>query len=102
MAGAMLWGTRRVVCRVPGKSLFYTLAKLLWPLAQPSNLLVLLLLLAALLAWRTGGRLARRLLAGVILALAVSGLVPVGQWLLVPLENRFPPPAGCSRGSTGW
>jgi uncharacterized SAM-binding protein YcdF (DUF218 family) len=93
MAGAMLWGSQRVVCRLPGKPMFYTLAKLLWPLAQPSNLLVLLLLLASLLAWRTGGRLARRLLAGVILALAVSGLVPVGQWLLVPLENRFPPPA---------
>ena len=29
---------------------------------------------------------------GVTLALLAIGLLPVGQWLLVPLENRFPPP----------
>ena len=91
----MLWGTGAgcVARRLQRKSMFYTISKLLWPLAQPSNLLLLLLLLAGLLALRTQRVLARRFLAGVILALAVCGLLPVGQWLLVPLENRFPPPA---------
>ena len=73
--------------------MFYALSKLLWPLVQPSNLLLLLLLLAAILVWRGRRRVGVPLLGGVALALAVGGLLPVGQWLLVPLENRFPPPA---------
>lgn len=72
--------------------MFYALSKLLWPLAQPSNLALLLLLLATILVWRGRRRLAVPVLGGVALALAVAGLLPVGQWLLVPLENRFPPP----------
>ena len=75
-----------------GNPLFYALSKLLWPLAQPSNLLLLLLLLATILAWRGRGRLAMPLLGGVAVTLAAGGLLPVGQWLLLPLENRFPPP----------
>ena len=73
--------------------MFYALSKLLWPLVQPSNLLLLLLLLAAILVWRGRRRVGVPLLGSVALALAVGGLLPVGQWLLVPLENRFPPPA---------
>ena len=32
--------------------MFYTLSKLLWPLAQPSSLMLLLLLMATVLVWR--------------------------------------------------
>ncbi len=71
--------------------MFYVLSKLLWPLAQPSNLLLVLLLLAAALVWR-GRRLGPPLLALVGLTLVVIGVLPAGQWLLVPLENRFPRP----------
>ena len=72
--------------------MFYVLAKLLWPLAKPSNLLLLLLALAVILLWRGRRRLAVPLLGLVTAALLLIGILPVGRWLLVPLENRFPLP----------
>lgn len=72
----------------------YSLAKLLWPVLQPSNLLVVALAAAVLLGWR---RLAGATLA--LLALAV--VLPVGHWLLVPLEERFPRPATTPDRVTG-
>ena len=71
----------------------FVFSKLAWALVQPSNLLLLLLLVAALcllLDWR---RLGTWLLCGVTLTLLVVTLLPVGAWLLLPVENRFPPPA---------
>jgi uncharacterized SAM-binding protein YcdF (DUF218 family) len=72
--------------------MFQLLSTVLWPLAQPSNLLLLLLALAAIGTWR-GRRRALRLLGAVTLTFAAVGLMPVGQWLLLPLENRFAQPA---------
>lgn len=71
--------------------MFFWASKILWALAQPSNLLLLLLAAGALalfLGWR---RLASRLLYPAVLALVLIGLLPVGQWLQLPLENRFLP-----------
>jgi uncharacterized SAM-binding protein YcdF (DUF218 family) len=73
--------------------MFYLLSKLTWPLVQPSNLLLLLLLLAVTLVWSGRRRFGLPLLGLVTATLVVVGLLPVGQWLLVPLENRFPLPA---------
>src|SRR5918995_448757 len=73
--------------------MFYHASKALWVLVQPSNLVVFATA-AGVLALLLGRRkLARWLLypaAAVLLAISV---LPVGQWLLVPLENRFLPPA---------
>jgi uncharacterized SAM-binding protein YcdF (DUF218 family) len=69
----------------------FALSKLLWALVQPGNLLLILLVCGAvgLLAgrWRLGTALVVPSAAGFLL----SALLPVGQWLLIPLENRFPP-----------
>jgi uncharacterized SAM-binding protein YcdF (DUF218 family) len=68
----------------------FILSKLLWPLAAPGNFILLLLLIATLLLftrWRRAGRRLVTLLATVLLALAV---LPVGDWVMAPLENRFP------------
>jgi uncharacterized SAM-binding protein YcdF (DUF218 family) len=71
----------------------FTLSKLLWVFFTPSNLLVLLLLLGAFLAvaqrdtWR---RLGRRLCFGVALIFFLIAALPVGEWVMAPLENRFP------------
>lgn len=68
----------------------YFLSKAFWLVAQPGNLLVLLLALGGLLlftSWRGFGRLLVALVALVSIATAV---LPVGQWLLEPLEDRFP------------
>ncbi|MEX0760052.1 MAG: YdcF family protein [Tistlia sp.] len=69
--------------------------KLVWWLVNAETLLLLALGLGGLLAWRGGGRwrrLGNRLLAGgVVFALAVA-VLPLDQWILAPLERRFPPP----------
>lgn len=68
----------------------YALGKLAWLALRPSNLLLLLALAGLLGCWRRRRPWAARLLAGSALALAFCILFPVGQWLIVPLENRFP------------
>lgn len=70
----------------------FILSKLLWFVAEPSNLFVILLGLAALSLFTRWRRWGRRL--AVILALAgvTIAVVPVSEWLLLPLEDRFPPP----------
>ncbi len=68
----------------------YYLSKTFWLFAQPGNLLVLLLAIGSLLLftrWRGFGRFLIALLALVSIATAA---LPVGQWLLEPLEDRFP------------
>jgi uncharacterized SAM-binding protein YcdF (DUF218 family) len=70
----------------------FAAAKLLGWLTKPSNALLLLVAVAALLpAGR--GRLARLLRALPLALLLVVGLLPVGQWALRPLEERFARPA---------
>ena len=71
----------------------YVFSKLAWVLVQPSNLLLLLLIVASaalLLGWR---RFGTWLLCGVSAALVAITVLPVGTWLLMPIENRFAPPA---------
>jgi uncharacterized SAM-binding protein YcdF (DUF218 family) len=70
--------------------MFYYASKVPWVLAQPSNLL-LLLVVGGALALSLGQRSsAAWLLYPAALALLAIGLLPVGQWLTLPLENRFP------------
>ncbi|WP_439573893.1 YdcF family protein [Phreatobacter sp.] len=70
--------------------LFFTLSKILWWFAAPSNLLAAVIVLGALglfTRWSRGGR---RLVAAGALGLAVCAVSPLGTWLARPLENRFP------------
>jgi uncharacterized SAM-binding protein YcdF (DUF218 family) len=64
----------------------FALSKALWYLAQPSSLLLIVMIAGALIP--RGGRLMHAALA----ALAVLGLTPAAQWLTLPLEERFPRP----------
>jgi uncharacterized SAM-binding protein YcdF (DUF218 family) len=73
--------------------MFYWASKIFWALAQPSNLLLLLLVAGALALLLGRRRLASWLLYPAILAFLLVGLFPVGEWLILPLENRFPRPA---------
>lgn len=71
----------------------FTFSKLFWVLVQPSNLMLVLLVLATgglLLGYRRAGLW---LLGGVTAVLATVTLLPVGIWLLTPIENRFPVPS---------
>jgi len=70
-------------------------SKVLWGLVQPGNALVLLLALGAwlLFSWREERRQAgRRLVAAAAVGFLVFTIVPVGPWIVKPLENRFPKP----------
>lgn len=74
--------------------MFFVLSKVLGFFALPSNLVVSLGILGvALLATRLA-RLGVRLTAASMLLLAILGLSPVGNALIVPLEDRFPPWTG--------
>jgi uncharacterized SAM-binding protein YcdF (DUF218 family) len=70
--------------------MFFVLAKILGFFALPSNLLIVLGLAGiALLATRFA-RTGRRLATASILLLAIMGLTPLGNALILPLEQRFP------------
>jgi uncharacterized SAM-binding protein YcdF (DUF218 family) len=70
--------------------MFFHASKLLWFFAAPTNALVLLGLLSALLMFTRFARSARW--AGLLAAfgLLVCGMSPLPYWLLRPLEDRFP------------
>lgn len=70
-------------------TLFFLASKLIWALISPDSLIVLLGLaawIALMVGWQ---RLARHLLSLCALLLVMIGLLPVGEWLIAPLENRF-------------
>lgn len=71
----------------------YAFGKLAWLVIRPGNLFLL-----AALAGLLGLALRRRragtvLLAAGVLLMAVCTALPIGLWLMLPLENRFPRPA---------
>jgi uncharacterized SAM-binding protein YcdF (DUF218 family) len=71
-------------------SVFFWISKLVWLVLSPDSLLLILLIVAWVLAWRGSYRWAKRLLGLVVVALIVIALLPVGEWVFYPLENRFP------------
>jgi uncharacterized SAM-binding protein YcdF (DUF218 family) len=72
--------------------MFYYASKVLWILAQPSNLIVFAIALGVLALLLGRRKLARWLLYPASAALLLISVLPMGQWLLLPLENRFLPP----------
>jgi uncharacterized SAM-binding protein YcdF (DUF218 family) len=72
----------------------FILSKVFWAFFAPGNMLVLLLLLGAFLltarkkGWQDFGR---KLCFDIAFLLFFIAVFPVGDWLLTPIENRFPP-----------
>ena len=74
-----------------GSGLFFYLSKLVWLAVQPSSLIAILLAGGLVLAvWRR--RWGLRLAALGALAYLLAGFSPLGHWLMIPLEDRFPRP----------
>jgi uncharacterized SAM-binding protein YcdF (DUF218 family) len=72
--------------------MFYHVSKIGWFFLEPSNVILALTaggLLLLAIGWRRGGLLSGG--AGVVLC-AVFGLSPAANWLILPLEMRFPAP----------
>jgi uncharacterized SAM-binding protein YcdF (DUF218 family) len=70
--------------------MFFVVSKTFGLLLLPTNFLVALGLLAALLLLTRFAGVGRRLLVVVIVLFAIAGLSPLGNVLLHPLESRFP------------
>jgi uncharacterized SAM-binding protein YcdF (DUF218 family) len=71
--------------------MFFALSKILGFFAIPSNLVIVLALAGAALVCTRFARAGRRLMIGSVLLLAIIGLSPLGNALILPLEQRFPP-----------
>jgi uncharacterized SAM-binding protein YcdF (DUF218 family) len=71
--------------------MFFTASKVLGFFATPSNLVTAIGCLGLLLLPTRSARAGAWLMAASFVALAVLGLSPVGNTLLIPLEQRFPP-----------
>ena len=68
----------------------FVLGKIFWAIVAPGNLLVLMLVVGTLrLGRRRRGR-GSPLIATATIALLAIAVLPIGQWLVMPLESRFP------------
>ena len=70
--------------------MFFYLAKVLWFLLQPSTLIALLIAYGSILIWTGWARWGRRFVGIGATLLLVAGLSPLGNALILPLEDRFP------------
>jgi uncharacterized SAM-binding protein YcdF (DUF218 family) len=70
--------------------MFYYIAKIGWFFATPSNALVALALIGLLLMGTKRAALGKRVAFTSIVGLFVAGLSPLGNALMLPLEERFP------------
>jgi uncharacterized SAM-binding protein YcdF (DUF218 family) len=71
--------------------MFFYLSKVLGFFATPSNVVIAVGIFGALLIRTRFAGAGARLMIASLLTLAVIGLSPVGNALIVPLEQRFPP-----------
>jgi len=74
-----------------GAALFFVVSKTIGLIVLPINFLIGLGLLGAVLLATRAARLGRRLFVVSIVLLALAGFSPLGNLLLYPLEQRFPP-----------
>jgi uncharacterized SAM-binding protein YcdF (DUF218 family) len=71
--------------------MFFVLSKILGFFAIPSNVVITLGLLGAVAMFTRFARAGVQLVIASLFVLAVLGLSPVGNALIIPLEQRFPP-----------
>ena len=69
--------------------MFFAFAKIAWFLVQPSSALMLALLVGVGLAWTRYAPAGRIIALLAALMLLIAGLSPLGNWLILPLEERF-------------
>jgi uncharacterized SAM-binding protein YcdF (DUF218 family) len=79
--------------------MFFVLAKILGFFAQPSNICISIGLLGVALMATRFARAGRRLAVLSVILIALAGLSPLANAIILPLEQRFP----CSAArSTPW
>lgn len=70
-------------------SLFFWLSKILWVVAAPDNFLALVFFLGLLALLSNKFFLAKLILVPAIMVVLLITTLPIGEWLLHPLETRF-------------
>jgi uncharacterized SAM-binding protein YcdF (DUF218 family) len=71
---------------------FWTISKILWSLASPEKVVLVLLFVGSVLMWTQSQKLGRGLVSLSALMFLVFTLLPVNIFLLKPLEERFSAP----------
>ncbi len=69
---------------------FFWISKLVWMVIKPDFLLVLFLFVGLICLYAGALKKAKLILGLVVIAMLTITVVPIGKWLLSPLENRFP------------
>jgi uncharacterized SAM-binding protein YcdF (DUF218 family) len=72
--------------------MFYIVSKVFWFCMRPSGLLLILLVTGAVLLHTRYQVAGRRLVVAAVLLVVIGGLLPLGNWLMLPLEDRFARP----------
>ena len=81
--------------------MFFIVAKILGFFALPSNILISIGLVGLVLMTTRFARAGRRLGVAALILIAIAGLSPFGNALILPLEERFPPWDGARGAPTG-
>jgi uncharacterized SAM-binding protein YcdF (DUF218 family) len=71
---------------------FFVVSKIFWMFASPINLLLFAALVGVLLCFGRHARFGRGLALIAILILGAAATLPLGMFLIAPLEDRFPLP----------
>ena len=70
--------------------MFYALSKFLGFFVVPSNIMVSLGLIGIALLATGRARMGRCMVVASLILIAAVGVLPIGRWLALPLEDRFP------------
>jgi hypothetical protein len=70
--------------------MFYYVSKIVWFFLTPSNALLTVAMVGLALTWTRYAIAGRRMTAFGLGGLVVAGLLPLGNVLMLPLEERFP------------
>jgi uncharacterized SAM-binding protein YcdF (DUF218 family) len=71
--------------------LFFVLSKTIGIMLLPTNFLIGIGVVGAILLVTRFASLGRKLMVAALVLLAICAFSPLGNWLLYPLEQRFPP-----------
>lgn len=71
-------------------TLFFLISKIVWLLLSPDSLLLILILLTLVLLYIGKNKQAKILLTTISGILIILSFFSIGEWLLYPLETRFP------------
>ncbi len=76
---------------MPALDPYLYLSKLFWLIAEPASLLFTLLMLGTVILWTPWRRLGRWIVTLTALVALANAALPIGAWVLKPIEDRFPP-----------